>query len=41
MLLDCRRRVREATARLQKRLAYAAELDGILEQKALHPSRPV
>jgi MerR family copper efflux transcriptional regulator len=41
VLLDCRRRVREATARLQKRLAYAAELDGILEHKALHPSRPL
>lgn len=40
-LLECRRRVQEATVRLQKRLAYAAELDGILERKAKDPSRPV
>ena len=41
VLLDFRGRVQEATTRLQKRLAYAAELDGILEQKAQDPSRPV
>lgn len=41
VLRDCRRRVQEATARLRKRLAYAAELDGILEQKAKDPSQPV
>ncbi|GAA1427343.1 MerR family transcriptional regulator [Microlunatus lacustris] len=41
VLVDCRQRVQAATARMQKRLAYAAELDGILEQKAQDPSRPV
>ena len=41
LLLDFRRRVQEATTRLRKRLAYAAELDGILEQKAQDPSRPL
>ncbi len=39
VLLAARQRVHDATARLKKRLAYAAELDGILEQKAEDPSR--
>ena len=41
VLSAARHRVQQATARLKKRLAYAAELDGILEQKAQDPSRPV
>jgi DNA-binding transcriptional MerR regulator len=41
VLMNCRRRVKEATAQLQTRLAYAAELDSILEQKSEDPSSPV
>jgi DNA-binding transcriptional MerR regulator len=41
VLMNCRRRVKEATAQLQTRLAYAAELDSILEQKSQDPSSPV
>jgi DNA-binding transcriptional MerR regulator len=41
VLVNCRHRVRAAIVRLGKRLAYAAELDGILEQKAQDPSRPL
>lgn len=38
VLADCHSRAMEATERLQKRLAYAAELTSILERKAQDPA---
>ena len=41
VLSRCRERVQEATARMRRRLAYAAELDEILEKKTQDPSQPL
>ena len=41
VLVGCRHRVLEAIERLKVRLAYAAELDSILEQKTQDPSQPL
>lgn len=41
VLVSFHTRAREATVRLQKRLGYAAELTGILEQKIDDPKLPL
>jgi len=41
VLLSWRHQVQDASARMQERLAYAAELAGILEREAQDPSRPI
>lgn len=41
VLVNFHTRALEATARLQKRLGYAAELTGILEQKINDPTLPL